>query len=265
MTRTELRGRGAIAAVICLVASAALANPPAQSPRPEARPGASARPAVMVVSVSDFAPVSSERPEKRPRGLATDLQVEKVVFRSQPAPEATIGRKGALCGDPALKGKTIPPILSKVKGCGLEEGVSLVSVAGVALSQPASVDCATASALKTWVETGVKPALEGTGGGVAALQVAGSYTCRGRNNQKGARVSEHGRGRAVDISAILLADGTAITVENGWGSKRYGKVLASMRRSACGPFNTVLGPGSDRHHHDHLHLDTARGRGPYCR
>lgn len=257
--------RAGVALAFCLAATTALANPPAQSPRPAARPGLAVEAVVMVAAASAFAPAASARPEKRPRGLATEPQVENVVFRSQPAPEATIGRKGALCGDPALKGKTIPPILSKVKGCGLDEGVSLVSVAGVALSQPASVDCATALALKTWVETGVKPALEGTGGGVAALQVAGSYTCRGRNNQRGAKVSEHGRGRAVDISAILLADGTAITVENGWGSKRYGKVLASMRRSACGPFNTVLGPGSDRHHHDHLHLDTARGRGPYCR
>jgi hypothetical protein len=38
-----------------------------------------------------------------------------------------------------------------------------------------------------------------------------------------------------------------------------------MRKAACGPFNTVLGPGSDPFHGDHFHLDTARGRGPYCR
>ena len=135
----------------------------------------------------------------------------------------------------------------------------------MALSQPASVDCQTARALKDWVEGGVKPAVGRKGGGVAMLQVAGSYSCRPRNNQKGNRVSEHGRGRAVDITAIVLADGTALSVLKGWGTRAAGKTLASARKAACGPFNTVLGPGSDRFHHDQFHLDTARGRGPYCR
>lgn len=214
-------------------------------------------PAVAVPSAA--APFASLRPATRPE------QVENVVFRTQPVPEATIGRKGAICGDPAILGKTIPPIAAKLKGCGLEDGVSVISVAGVALTQPAAVDCTTAKALKAWVETGAKPAIGRKGGGLVALQVAASYSCRGRNNQSGAKVSEHGRGRAVDISALVLADGTAVTVLKGWGSKSYGKPLASARKAACGPFNTVLGPGSDRFHADHFHLDTARGRGAYCR
>lgn len=212
---------------------------------------------------SAFAPTASLRPEVRP--AVAPERIVKAVFRTQPVPEATIGRKGAVCGDPAIVGKTIPPIAAKLKGCGLEDGVSVISVAGVALTQPASIDCATAKALKTWVETGVKPAVGRQGGGVAALQVAASYSCRGRNNQADAKISEHGKGRAVDISAIVLADGTSVTVLKSWGSKSYGTSLASMRKAACGTFNTVLGPGSDRFHDDHFHLDTARGRGPYCR
>lgn len=235
-------------------------------PRPEAAPMpevARAFRAPLPLSPSAFAPVASLRPVDRP--TARPGRVENVVYRTQPVPEATTGRTGAVCGDPAILGKTIPPIAAKLKGCGLEDGVSVISVAGVALTQPAAIDCSTAKALKTWVETGVKPAIGRKGGGVAALQIAASYSCRGRNNQTGAKVSEHGRGRAVDISAILLADGTSVTVLKGWDSKSYGKTLASVRKAACGPFNTVLGPGSDRHHADHFHLDTARGRGAYCR
>ncbi|WP_347312708.1 extensin-like domain-containing protein [Defluviimonas sp. SAOS-178_SWC] len=273
--------------------SAASAAPMAESLRPTARPHAQAadvveaalvvtrrglrpkaRPEIapevarafhepLLFAPSAFAPLASLRPEDRPS--ARPAQVEKVVFRTQPVPEATIGKKGAICGDPAIVGKPIPPIAAQLKGCGLENGVSVISVAGVALTQPASIDCPTAKALKTWVETGVKPVIGRKGGGLAALQVAASYSCRGRNNQKGAKVSEHGRGRAVDISALLLADGTAVTVLKGWGSKSYGTPLASVRKAACGPFNTVLGPGSDRFHADHFHLDTARGRGAYCR
>jgi hypothetical protein len=233
------------------------------------------RPVPKPVAAAAAAPAASLRPEarsaaepmaKRRLAIAGGPEViELAAFRAPQATAPVTGRKGAVCGDPAILGKSIPPILSRVKGCGLEDGVSVTSVAGVALTQPASIDCATAQALKDWVEGGVKPAVGRKGGGVAALQVAASYTCRPRNNQSGARVSEHGRGQALDIAAILLADGTAVTVEQGWGTKRSGATLATMRKAACGPFNTVLGPGSDRFHHDHFHLDTARGRGPYCR
>lgn len=235
-------------------------------PRPDPAPApevARAFHTPVLLAPSAFAPVASLRPANRPS--ARLAQVENIVYRTQPVPEATIGRTGAICGDPAILGKTIPPIADKLTGCGLTDGVSVVSVAGVALTQPAAIDCPTAKALKTWVETGVEPAIGRKGGGVAELQIAASYSCRGRNNQKGAKVSEHGRGRAVDISALILADGTSVAVLTGWGSKGYGKTLASAREAACGPFNTVLGPGSDRFHADHFHLDTARGRSAYCR
>ena len=209
--------------------------------------------------------LASPRPVTRP-ATAQEQIVPAAIVRSAPVPDiATGGRTGKVCGDPAILGHTIPPIAAKAKGCGLDEGVSVISVAGVALTQPASIDCTTARALKTWVEDGVKPVVGKSGGGVAALQIAASYACRPRNNQKGAKISEHGRGRAIDISAIILADGSSVTVLKGWGTKAYGKTLAGMRKAACGPFNTVLGPGSDRHHADHFHLDTARGRGAYCR
>ncbi|HBV54823.1 MAG TPA: extensin family protein, partial [Rhodobacteraceae bacterium] len=96
--------------------------------------------------------------------------------------------------------------------------------------------------------------------------IAASYACRGRNNQKGARLSEHSFGHAVDISGLTLRDGTMITVLQGWGSGKDGKLLKRLHRDACGPFGTVLGPNSDRFHKDHFHFDTARYRsGPYCK
>ncbi|MDI3336769.1 extensin family protein [Defluviimonas aestuarii] len=266
MTRRVAYRLSAALAALLAFAQAGSANAPEISPRPMPRPVLTGTATETVVSpLAAFAPEVSLRPVPRPTGLVAPERVERAAFRTQPLPEVTTGRKGALCGDLALKGKTIPPIKGRLNGCGFEDGVSLISVSGVALTQPAAMDCTTAKALKQWVDNGVKPAIGKKGGGVAALQVAASYACRGRNNVKGAKVSEHGKGRAVDISAILLANGTAITVEKGWGSKSYGKSLARMRKAACGPFNTVLGPGSDRHHHDHFHLDTARGRGAYCK
>ena len=257
------------------VSVAALLLPDAPAPlRPMARPAAMSAAAGAVSAAAQ-----SPRPEARPRTLRTMAVapgralpvaggpevIVQAAFRVPQSTGAVTGRKGGICGDPAIVGKAIPPILGKVKGCGLEDGVSVISIAGVALTQPASIDCTTARALKDWVEGGVKPAVGRKGGGVAALQIAASYSCRSRNNQKGAKISEHGRGRAVDVSAIILADGTSISVLKGWGTKAAGKTLASARKAACGPFNTVLGPGSDRFHNDHFHLDTARGRSAYCR
>jgi hypothetical protein len=39
------------------------------------------------------------------------------------------------------------------------------------------------------------------------------------------------------------------------------RYIDALRRAACGWFTTVLGPGSDAAHADHLHLDREpRGR-----
>ena len=208
---------------------------------------------------------ASVHPPARPENLRRLSQARAVLRVPQPAPEPLTGQKGAVCGDPAIRGTALAAIPARLDGCGLEEGVRVRAVAGVALSSPVDIDCPTARALKRWVETGVEPAIGRRGGGVVALSVAASYSCRPRNNVRGARVSEHGRGRAIDISGYVLANGTAVSVLKGWGSQAHGRALSAMRRAACGPFNTVLGPGSDRYHRDHLHLDTARGRGPYCR
>ncbi len=174
--------------------------------------------------------------------------------------------RGAICGDPRLQGKRIGFVPGRISGCGIDDAVRLRSVNGIALSQQATIDCVTARTLKRWVDTALAPAVGSRGGGVAQINVAAHYACRGRNNQRGAKISEHGKGRAIDISGIRLRDGTEITVLDGWNSRRDGPLLKKLHRAACGPFGTVLGPGSDGFHEDHFHFDTARHRnGSYCR
>ena len=113
---------------------------------------------------------------------------------------------------------------------------------------------------------GVSNGVSGIGGGVAGLRVAAHYACRTRNNRPGGKISEHGKGRAIDISGVMLRDGSEISVLRDWGGGAKGRALRQMHRTACGPFGTVLGPGSDGYHRDHLHFDTARHRsGSYCR
>ncbi len=278
-----------LAVAFLLLAGAAQANI-GSSLRPLPREPLVAAPnrAVIVeVSRSQLAPRRSLRPEMRGRVITkgssgkartnTFGQQLKQAFKKKPkasksnmnaktSKRVAKGLQGSVCGNPNIRGEKISRIPAKLRGCGLDNGVKVTEVSGVALTQHAKIDCNTAKALNTWVERGVKPAVGRRGGGVKSLKVVAHYACRTRNNQKGAKVSEHGRGRAVDIAAINLKDGSSMTVLKGWRSAKNGPALKKMHKAACGPFGTVLGPNANRFHQDHFHFDTARYRsGTYCR
>ena len=149
-------------------------------------------------------------------------------------------------------------------GCGVSNAYRVTEAAGVRLTQAATINRKTAERLDGWLRNHAIPIIGNRGGGLTGIQVAAHYACRSRNSRKGARLSEHAKGNAIDISAFILADGTRITVL-GWRG-RDGKMLKRLHASACGPFGTVLGPEADRHHQDHFHFDTADYRsGSYCR
>ncbi|UMA64770.1 extensin family protein [Roseivivax marinus] len=192
--------------------------------------------------------------------LRTKELVQKAMARQQER------RRGQICGDPAIQGEAVGYLPGRINACGIADGVKVRAVSGIPLSQQALIDCTTARALKSWVDRGLKPAVGNAGGGVAEIRIAAHYACRTRNNQPGAKVSEHGKGRAIDISAIRLRDGTNMTVLGGWRTQNQGPILRRAYGAACGIFGTTLGPDSDRFHQDHFHFDTARYRsGSYCR
>lgn len=172
-------------------------------------------------------------------------------------------RKAAICGDIDIQGEEVGAVPGRLNGCGAQDAVRVRAISGVHLSQQSVMTCETAHALKRWVEKGVQPAFRKD---VVGLRVAAHYACRTRNNRPGARISEHGRGKAIDISGFILKNGDVVTVLEGWKKRKTRKRLEKVWTAACGPFGTVLGPRADRYHQDHFHLDTARHRsGSYCR
>lgn len=218
-------------------------------------------PEILAAPAPSNAPTA--KPRSRPRGLA---KIFGARAKNQPPTAAIQGKAGSVCGVNAIHGSSVPAIPGRLKGCGVQNPVRVTSVGGVRLSTPATMDCTTAKALHSWIEKGAKPAVGRKGGGIAQIKVAAGYACRTRNNQPGAKISEHGRGRAIDISALKLADGSDMTVLKGWNDRRQGPMLKKMHRAACGPFGTVLGPNANKYHRDHFHFDTARYRsGSYCR
>ncbi len=142
-------------------------------------------------------------------------------------------------------------------------GMSAIKLASgklVELKPTAVLRCPTALMIARWVREDLAPLAERLGSRIERIDVAASFSCRPRNSVFGAVMSEHGKANALDIRALHLADGRKIAIENADGPPEF---LAGMRQSACARFMTVLGPGSDKDHESHLHVDLAERRGGY--
>ena len=146
--------------------------------------------------------------------------------------------------------------------CGAMKPFEMAAAADgrVQMRPPAMLRCNMIPSVERWVRQTVEPeARRHYGVPLAELKVAASYGCRPRNNQPGAKLSEHGHANAVDISTFTLADGRVITVKGGWhGDSRDRAFLRAVHAGACREFTTILGPEADAFHQDHFHLDLAR-------
>jgi hypothetical protein len=157
------------------------------------------------------------------------------------------------------------PVLVGVGECGAADAVVVDSVilpdrAKVAVSPPATLRCAMAEAVAIWVREDVAPAALKLGAPLRGLDNFDSYECRTRNRVSGATLSEHGRANALDVRAFKLANGEVIGLTEMNVAKDWRE---SIRASACARFSTVLGPGSDGYHEEHIHVDLAERRGGY--
>jgi len=203
----------------------------------------------------------SLRPYLRPVALR-----QVATAPSHTDPPAATAASGGLCGVPGITGERLARIPGRLNGCGIAEPVRISAINGITLTQRPTLNCQAARALQGWLTEDVVPEIGRRGGGVASVRVISSYSCRTRNNQPGARLSEHATGNAIDIAGFGLADGSEVTVLSDWGSGAEGRILRNLHAAACGRFGTVLGPNADRYHQDHFHVDAASYRGgAYCR
>ncbi|SHF51161.1 Uncharacterized conserved protein [Kaistia soli DSM 19436] len=197
------------------------------------------------------APLPEEKPET----------TEKGPPRQQPsAAELAACRNGL--ASLAITAEAEPPLFEGECGAPDPYKVTGFQSDAVTLVPAATIDCGAATALTHWVAEDVQSAAKAAfGAPVTKIAVAGSYTCRGRNNVPGARLSEHAFMNAIDISGFTVA-GRMITVTETEGqSAADAAFITTVRKAACARFTTVLGPGSDPEHATHLHLDVLkRGR-----
>lgn len=173
-----------------------------------------------------------------------------------------------ICGFPDVLGLEIEDIDGGAgNGCGASDPVKVFAVGATRMSTSARLNCQAVGALRDWLSNDAQAsAWDEKRTYISEVKVAASYACRTRNHRKGARLSEHAKGNAIDISGLTLANGDKVTILGDYYKGKYAAMLKSMRQAACGTFGTVLGPGSDRHHRDHFHFDVAGYRsGPYCK
>jgi hypothetical protein len=191
----------------------------------------------------------------------------------RPSPLPKIPSEGTTACAVALAAFGVKAVAASGLGegeCRVAAPVTITNVKEIALMPKALIDCATAATVAAWLQDTVSPrAEELLDARVTAIRVLDAYNCRTVNHVKGANLSEHARGRAIDIGAFRVGD-RWITVGAKEMAEADAKFLEAIRSSACGSFTTVLGPGSDAQHHDHFHLDLQQrqtagpGKGLYC-
>jgi len=140
---------------------------------------------------------------------------------------------------------------------GPAQGNAVAVLGPVAVRPAATLACPIVSVLDRWLADSVQPAAtRWFGARVVEIKQISAYSCRGMNGNASAHISEHAFGNALDIAAFTLADGRRITVKDGWrGLPEEQGFLRDVQAAACQQFSTVLAPGSNAYHHDHIHVD----------
>ena len=112
--------------------------------------------------------------------------------------------------------------------------------------------CEFAESVAAWLRDEAAPRVDKLGAPLRTVETFDDFECRGRNRVAGAKLSEHGKGNAVDVRSFILADGRSIGLTDISVAKDF---RAEIRDSVCHRFTTVLGPGADAQHESHIHLD----------
>ncbi|MEJ8474659.1 extensin family protein [Roseibium algae] len=193
----------------------------------------------------------------------------KAALPPQDAPgevEAPVSVDASVCALRNAKFKPMPTVEGFLKGnrdagCGFSQAVSLIGTVGkdeIAFIPPPTLGCEFADDLSDFLAgPAARIARRVMGANLSGLRVGPGYVCRRRNNLPTGKLSEHSKGKALDITAFVLADGREISVDKDWGTQSDEAIfLKQIHAGACKAFTTVLGPDADPNHKSHFHFDS---------
>jgi hypothetical protein len=155
---------------------------------------------------------------------------------------------------------TLPPAAKS--GCGIDTAVRLKSIkmaprwrTSIRLPEEPTLSCRFAERFGHWVRDLVAPLIAGElAVELKSVRTGPGYECRNRNRAESGKISAHASGLAADVASFELANGRTLAVKPD-GDEHMRATFAAIRVAACGWFTTVLGPGSDAAHTDHMHVD----------
>lgn len=234
-----MRFRPAVIIAPVIIAQAALAQfvPPLPPPRPVEAPSAATPPAPKPEASPSFPKPGTPTAQTTAPCLA-DLKA--AGFAVEAAEPSHVSNE--LCRiDTPVRLKAVP--------------VPTKPETAVRISDQPILACRFADRLGHWIGDLVAPLIAGIKGtDLKAVRTGPGFECRNRNRAQTGKLSAHAEGLAIDIAGFELASGSTLRIKPEAGAAPD-PALASLRTAACGWFTTVLGPGSDAAHHDHLHVD----------
>lgn len=145
-------------------------------------------------------------------------------------------------------------------GCGIARPIKVSAILpGLTISGDAVMRCETARQLALWSRDHLQPAAAFLPGParLTVIKPGSTYQCRDVvGNGDGTDLSEHATGNAFDIMAFGFADGSRLEIAPRQDSGDMAEAFqTAIRGAACLYFTTVLGPGANAAHDNHLHFD----------
>lgn len=152
-------------------------------------------------------------------------------------------------------------------GCGMDASYSIDKIVrGVTLSPASQLRCETALALANWTDKVILPATSALPdkARLTTINHGSTYVCRRRNNSATGKISEHATGNAIDIMDFEFSQRKPIGILPRKGDGTIEEAFQrAVRGGACLHFTTVLGPGTNAAHANHLHLDIIKRKRGY--
>lgn len=143
--------------------------------------------------------------------------------------------------------------------CGIARPVQVDRLQpGVAIAGGAVMRCDTARRLALWLRAEAQPAAALLPGAPTITEIlpGSTYQCRARVGGSSEKLSEHALGNAFDVAALRFSNGAEIEIAPRGNSGTIEEAFQkAIRYGACLYFTTVLGPGSNAAHDNHLHFD----------
>lgn len=204
-------------------------------------------------------PLPPPRPDRAaPVAASPEVKDKPAESQAQAKPEEACQERLTRLG---VRFETRPPIQDNA--CAVQDTVLVSSLPDGFEVAPASLmTCPLAEALVRWAREVVAPEADRhLQAKPKRLLIGTSYQCR--DQRSGGKLSEHAFGNAVDVMGLEFDKRDPLTIGTHGEGSPEAAFQDAVRKGACPVFSTVLGPGSDAAHGDHLHLDMRARKNDY--